>query len=113
MGPPPEQEITEEVVVEIWNGTTREDLDILAAERLNYAGYISSLGKADKTNYTMTVLYDFTANGSPEYAAELRNLFNLTEDQFAAVPSDSTPYDFLLILGTDFDPCFQPQTIDR
>ncbi|HKJ28352.1 MAG TPA: LCP family protein [Anaerolineales bacterium] len=111
MGPPPEEDIVEDVLVEVWNGTTIENLNVLAAERLNYAGYESTLGDSDRTNYTQTVLYDFTENSSPDQAADLRELFNLTEDQFAAVPTPGSPFDFLLILGTDFDPCFAPHLI--
>jgi len=59
------------------------------------------------------LLYDFTEQGSPEQAQDLLNLFNLGPENFAAVPTKDSPYDFLLILGTDFDPCFNPKTIDR
>lgn len=111
-GPPPEQQAVADVSVQIWNGTTKPDLDVLAAERLSYAGYLSTLGDPDRTDYNQTVLYDFTA-GSPEEAARLRELFGLSEEQFAAVPNDESLFDFLLILGTDFDPCFSPQDIER
>jgi hypothetical protein len=112
LGPPPDQDF-EEFVVEIWNGTTTKNLDILAAERLNYAGFLSNIGTADSTNHPQTLLYDFTEHGSPEQAQQLLSLFNLGPDNFAAVPTQNSPYDFLLILGTDFDPCFDPKEIDR
>jgi LCP family protein required for cell wall assembly len=99
--------------VEVWNGTTNEGLDRLAAERLNYAGFVSHLGDADKTSYHQTLLYDFTSGGSPEFLQELMDLFGLAPGNTASVPAEDTPYDFLLILGTDFDPCFDPKQIDR
>ncbi|MEJ2512648.1 MAG: LCP family protein [Anaerolineales bacterium] len=110
---PPKEEVVEDLVVEIWNGTTINGLDSLASERLNYAGFRSNIGSADNTNHSQTLLYDFTEQGSPEQAQELLNLFNLGSENFAAVPTKDSPYDFLLILGTDFDPCFNPKAIDR
>lgn len=111
LGPP--QEIIEDLVVEIWNGTSNTDLDLLAAERLNYAGFQSNLGNPDNRNHVQTLLYDFTEQGSPPQAQQLLNLFNLSSEDIASVPTQNSPYDFLLILGTDFDPCFDPANIDR
>lgn len=114
LSPPEEIEyVHKEYRVEVWNGTTTDGLDILAEERLNYAGFLSQSGAADKTNYTQTLLYDFTEGGSPETAQELRELFGINPDAFAAVSTEDAPYDFLLILGSDFDPCFDPKQIDR
>lgn len=112
LGPPTTQP-TEEFEVEIWNGTGTSHLETLAAERLNYAGFYSTIGIADRTDHTQTLLYDFTEQGSPEQAQKLLSLFNLGPEDFAAVPTQNSPYDFLLILGSDFDPCFDPKQIDR
>ncbi|NIW46294.1 MAG: hypothetical protein GWN14_06100, partial [candidate division Zixibacteria bacterium] len=71
---PPSEALTEEFTVEIWNGTTTNGLDMLAVERLNYAGFRSNIGTADATNHDQTLLYDFTEQGSPEQAQELLTL---------------------------------------
>ncbi|MBN2044209.1 MAG: LCP family protein [Anaerolineales bacterium] len=113
MGPPPvEDEQRQEVVVEVWNGTSTADLDQLAAERLNYAGYISQIGAADRADYTETRLFDFRSEDHGQ-AAELQALFGIQPEFFASVPDDSLPYDLLLILGDDFDPCFDPRELER
>lgn len=112
LGPPIHQP-TEEFVVEIWNGTKTNHLEALAEERLNYAGYYSNIGTSDHTDHPQTLLYDFTEQGAPEQAQNLRDLFNLGPEDFAAVPTENSPYDFLLILGSDFDPCFDPKQIER
>jgi LCP family protein required for cell wall assembly len=113
MGPPPEEdEQRQEVVVEVWNGTSTADLDRLAAERLNYAGYISQLGEADRTDYDHTRLFDFrSADGGQ--VEELQALLGIQPEFFASVPDASLPYDLLLILGDDFDPCFDPRDVER
>lgn len=114
LSPPPEIEHDlKEYTVEVWNGTNVEGLDQLAAERLHYAGFISNLGVADKINYTNTLLYDFTPTGTPDRMQELMKLFDLELARTASVPAEDAPYDFLLILGEDFDPCFDPKQIDR
>jgi LCP family protein required for cell wall assembly len=114
LSPPEEIEYErQEYTVEVWNGTTTQGLDTLAEERLNYAGFISHTGAADKTDYAQTLLYDFTENGNPEVSQELRDLFGIGPEMFASVPAKDAPYDFLLILGADFDPCFDPKQIDR
>lgn len=114
LSPPADLEYErKEYTVEVWNGTTTDGLDILAGERLNYAGFNSQTGDADKTSYTQTLLYDFTEGGSSETAQELQDLFGISPDSFAAVSAENAPYDFLLILGQDFDPCFDPKQIDR
>lgn len=110
---PPQALADESLVVEIWNGTPIRGQDELAAERLNYAGFRSNIGSPDKTNHPQTLLYDFTEQGSPAQAQQLLSLFNLNAEQFAAVPTQDSPYDFLLILGSDFDPCFDPANIQR
>ena len=111
--PPPQDENRREFTVMVWNGTTTPDLDRLAAERLNYAGYASQIAPADRQDYAETRLFDFRANPDPATAEALRALFGISPEYFAAVADDSLPYDFLLILGSDFTPCFDPQQIDR
>ena len=114
LSPPEEIEYErQEFTVEIWNGTPTEGLDSLAEERLDYAGFISQTGTPDKIDYPQTLLYDFSENGNPEVSQELRDLFGISPDAFAAVPAGDAPYDFLLILGADFNPCFDPKQIDR
>jgi hypothetical protein len=114
LGPPPERdEIRQELTVAIWNGTATTDLERLAAERLNYAGYLSLIENADRQDYENTTLFDFRSDADPANTAELQALFGINPGFYANVPDDSLPYDFLLILGADFDPCFDPQLIER
>lgn len=114
LGPPSVQELEKENIrVEIWNGTKTDGLEILAAERLNYAGYQSEIGQSDTTDYTQTLLYDFSSAQDPEITNNLLDLFGLDPSLLANVPTENPPVDFLIILGSDFDPCFDPKEIDR
>jgi LCP family protein required for cell wall assembly len=110
--PPPEDEARQEVLVEVWNGTNTDSLDQLAAERLHYAGYTSQIEEADRTDYEHTRLFDFRSKDDGQ-AEELQALFGIQAEYFAAVPDESLPYELLLIVGDDFDPCFDPREVDR
>jgi LCP family protein required for cell wall assembly len=113
-GPPPAEDVRrQEVVVQVWNGTSTTGLDQLAAERLNYAGYDSLIAPADRQDYTATRLLDFRADGDTETAAELQALFGISPNNFASVADESLPYDFLLVLAADFEPCFDPRDLER
>lgn len=114
LGPPSEVEQRHtSLTVEIWNGTSRPDWDILAAERLNYAGFDSKIGTPDNTNHPQTTLIDFTSREDPEPAQTLGTLFNLDPSLITNVPTEDSPIEYLLIIGADFDPCFAPNEIDR
>jgi LCP family protein required for cell wall assembly len=114
MGPPSETEqLHTSLQVEIWNGTSQLSWDVLAAERLNFAGFDSVINPPDNTNYAQTTLYDFTSGADSEPAQTLGQLFNIDPNLITLVPSEDSPMDYLLILGADFDPCFSPKDIQR
>jgi LCP family protein required for cell wall assembly len=114
LGPPTETElIHNQLTVEIWNGTNMEGWETLAAERLSYAGFDSTINASEETNVPQTTLYDFTDGNVPEPAQTLGMLFNLDPNLIVSVPTVESPVDYLLILGVDFDPCFEPDEINR
>jgi LCP family protein required for cell wall assembly len=114
LGPPDETELLHtELVVEIWNGTPQVGWDTLAAERLNYAGFDSTIGAPEESEVAQTTLYDFTNGEDPEPAETLRQLFNLDPNLVVSVPTEDSSVDYLLVLGADFDPCFEPDEIER
>lgn len=114
LGPPDEQEQSHtKLIVEIQNGTEQSGWETLAAERLNYAGFNSTIGAPEDTNNAQTRLYVFTTGEDPEPIQTLSELFNIDPNLVTHAPSDNSPTDFLLVLGVDFDPCFAPDEIAR
>jgi LCP family protein required for cell wall assembly len=114
LGPPTNTELMHNgLTVEIWNGTTQNGWDTLAAERLNYAGFDSTISASEESNVAQTILYDFTDGSDPEPAETLGGLFDLDPNLIVSVPTEDSPVDYLLVLGADFDPCFEPNQIDR
>jgi LCP family protein required for cell wall assembly len=102
-----------QLVVEVWNGTTKSDLDILAAERLHYAGFDTQINISDRNDYGQTLLFDFTTEQDPETQEQLLSLYGLDTAMLISFPDPDYPFDFRLIIGADFNPCFKPAEIDR
>lgn len=98
------------IKIEIRNGTPNEDWEHLAAERLNYAGYETSLAPADRRDYERTLLYDLTASPDPKRVNALLNLLGLPPEAVRWNPSQGE-VSYLLVLGSDYQPCFNPTTL--
>jgi LCP family protein required for cell wall assembly len=112
---PAETEETEsgEAVVEIWNGTTRRDWDVLTAERLHYAGFETTIAPADRRNYTQSVLYDFTIEQNPTQSNALLAALALPASALVASPDPKGSLAYRLILGLDYNPCFNPANLSH
>jgi LCP family protein required for cell wall assembly len=101
------------LVVEVWNGTSAYGWEVLAAERLNYAGYDTVINPPDRYNYSQTLIFDHTEDQDPEQVNNLLKLFKLDEFRLIKFPDPTYPYDYKVILGADYDPCFKPKDITR
>lgn len=96
------------ITIEIRNGTTNPGWDVLASERLNYAGYQTSLAGSDETNYGTSQLIDFTETQDPNNLASLLAVLALPNTVTISHPQSGAPADYLLIIGSDYKPCFNP-----
>ena len=108
MSPPEGTSQPESPVIEIRNGTAHKDWDSLAADRLHYAGFETSLGTTDQTDHKHTQLFDFSAGGNPELAGELLQILGLPSSSYVSSPDPGSPTGFRLVLGEDYNPCFNP-----
>ncbi|MEZ0397126.1 MAG: LCP family protein [Anaerolineales bacterium] len=97
----------EAVVVEIRNGTLYAGWDSLAAERLNYAGYETRLAPADRRDYPATYLYDLTADQDSGRAASLLAVLGLPQSALISAPMQAN-VSYVVIVGADYQPCFNP-----
>ena len=96
------------IVIEIRNGTYNEGWDELAAERLNYAGYETRTAPADRKDYSGSLLYDLTTEQDPVRAASLMTILALPSSALVSAPMQGD-VSFVLILGGDYQPCFNPE----
>ena len=100
-------------VVEVWNGTPHSYWADLAAERLSYGGFDSQVNPADKRNFKTSILYDFTFEQDSGRIDTLLALLGLNRSNLFSDPNPESVFPYRLILGEDYDPCFNPNKIDR
>lgn len=101
------------VKVEVQNGVTFDTWDALAASRLNYAGYQTILSNADRRDYGASVLVDFTPGQDPNQRQTILSTLNLFSANVISQPDANSPVQYRVILGYDYEPCFQPQDLSH
>jgi LCP family protein required for cell wall assembly len=100
----------EALAVEVRNGTVNPGWDSLAAERLNYVGYNTRLAFADRQDYANSLLYDLSDTPDLSRAGSLLNVLGLPPAAFVTAPMQ-VDINYVLIVGADYQPCFNPATI--
>jgi polyisoprenyl-teichoic acid--peptidoglycan teichoic acid transferase len=103
--------VNETITVKIMNGTPTEGWDALAASRLNYAGYVTSLAPADRRDYATSVLVDLTPDQDYNRSALLLTVLGLQPAQLVSIPDPNSTVQYRLIIGYDYQPCFQPESL--
>jgi LCP family protein required for cell wall assembly len=110
LSPAPRSTDVEPLTVEIRNGTFNPGWDSLAAERLNYIGYNTTLAVSDRQDYPSSFLYDLSETPDLIRAGSLLNVLGLPPYAFVTAPMQ-TDLNYVLIVGADYQPCFNPATI--
>ena len=114
LGPPLKGQSREsESLIEIRNRTDWESLPELVAERLNYAGFETRVldGQGEITETTRLIsLQPEVDEAEVEY---LLQVLGMSAGQFRHDPSPNSTAKFRLVLGEDFNPCFDPAKIER
>ena len=107
----PQAAVNEAINIEVQNGTSHESWDALAASRLNYAGFATRLSPADRRDYVSSVLVDLSMNQDTSLSYKILNVLGLAPSQLLSLPTPNSPVQYRLILGYDYQPCFQPESI--
>jgi LCP family protein required for cell wall assembly len=101
------------IKMDVQNGTPFDTWDALAASRLNYAGYQTSISNADRRDYTSSVIIDFTPGQNPDQRQTIISTLNLNSANVISLPDTNSPVQYRVILGYDYEPCFQPQDLSH
>jgi LCP family protein required for cell wall assembly len=101
------------IKVDVQNGTPFDTWDALAASRLNYAGYQTAISNADRRDYTSSVIIDFTPGQNPDQRQTIMSTLNLYSANVISLPDANSPVQYRVILGYDYEPCFQPQDLSH
>jgi polyisoprenyl-teichoic acid--peptidoglycan teichoic acid transferase len=110
LSPAPLAPEAQALTVEVRNGTSNPGWDSLAAERLNYVGYDTRLAVADRQDYANSLLYDLAAVPDLTRGTSLLNILGLPPAAFVSAPLQ-VDLNYVLIVGADYQPCFNPATI--
>lgn len=102
------------VSVEVWNGTSNPDWDILATDQLQWAGYIvPSFQTADRQDYARTQIVDFTTTPKGSRLPALMRLFNVDQADVISQPDPNSPAPFRVIVGANYNSCGRPSMPHR
>ncbi len=111
LNPSPRQVERKSIKIEIQNGSTTDGWDALAAERLNYAGYETSIAAADNRQHSQTLLYDLTTEQDHNRTTSLLAALGLPDSALVSVPTENADVSYVLIVGNDYQPCFKPNEL--
>jgi LCP family protein required for cell wall assembly len=103
----------ETTTIEVQNGTPFAGWDLLAASRLNYAGYGTHTSPADRQDYSNSVLIDLTPTQDLDERASILKGLGLYGASVISIPDPNSPVQYRLVLGYDYQPCFQPQDLSH
>jgi hypothetical protein len=103
----------EEITVEVQNGSPFETWDALAASRLNYAGYQTIISNADRRDYVSSVLVDFTTGQDSAERETIISALNLYSANIISLPDANSAVQYRVVLGYDYEACFQPQDLSH
>jgi len=103
--PSPPEAPSETVRVILQNGTARDHLSELAADRLRWEGLSTTLATAGREDYPRTLLLVYGEN--PEIEARLVGAFRIAQENVQHLPEAENPADgdMVLVLGRDYSPC--------
>src|SRR5690606_21030838 len=104
--PTSNQVVLEGANILVYNGTSTENLDIVAAERLGWDG-IGAIagGAADNANYTETMLIDYKGSSKGGTRNEIAGILNVKPENIIISPDASREADFEVILGSNYSSC--------
>ncbi|HRQ32755.1 MAG TPA: hypothetical protein PLM89_06600, partial [Anaerolineales bacterium] len=101
------------IVIEVMNGTRIANLETLAATRLNYAGYETRIVPPERQDYAHSVLIDKTAVQDRNFSDPIFNALGIAPSSLISAPEPASVASYLLILGSDYQPCFHPETLEN
>jgi LCP family protein required for cell wall assembly len=99
------------IKVEVRNASPYDGWDALAAQRLNYAGFESSVMPADHRDQATTYLYDLTGTQDRATTSQILAVMGLSEMNLISAPNPDSPAPYVVLLGSDYQPCFDPGSL--
>ena len=99
---------SEPIKIEIQNGSPTDGWDALAEQRLNYAGFDTSIKAADNRLHQTSLLYDLTTDQDRIRSSRLLAILGLPDTALVSAPSTNKEVSYGFIVGADYNACFDP-----
>lgn len=92
--------------IAVYNGTNRENLHIVASERLRGAGMNAyAAGVAETSDYSDTILIDYIAQSRGSLAPNISQELNIRNDNIRTEPNPERTDDYVVIVGENYNSC--------
>lgn len=112
LAPPSSNQAQTRPSVEVYNGSSMSNMELVAAERLAWEGFqVVALGQLDGDRFPQTQImnYSTTRKGSP--IARLQDVFRVPQKNVIGQPDPSSPSAARIILGEDYNSCPSTSTM--
>lgn len=105
--PPSEAQLSQlDATVRVYNGTTNQFWDRVAAERLQWEGFSGiASGSYESDDIAQTIIIDNTGQQKGSSLNELVRLLNIRPENVRVEPDAGRESDFTVILGADYNSC--------
>jgi hypothetical protein len=114
LGPPTAAaDINANPVVEIWNGSSNRNWPELAGERLSHAGFDALISDVEPNPASQTLLVGLETELDQAEVNLLLASLGLPAVRFGHAPQPGAVAQYRLVLGADYNPCFDPSKIER
>jgi hypothetical protein len=114
MSPPDDAEGDRlDMLIEIRNASGKPNLEVLAAERLHYGGFETKFSSEENEKSSKTWLYDLSGGQNPAQVAYILKILGLPNERLQPGEAKGSNVTYRLVLGSDYDPCFNPFKINR
>ena len=93
--------------IAVYNATGKENLDLVATERLRWEGYNAvAMGTPEgDVNLPHTGLIDYVASDKGSITLDLAHILNIHTDNMSAQPDPNRSFDYAVMLGADYNSC--------
>lgn len=101
------------VEIEIINNTGNPSLEVLAAERLHYVGFETQISPNSGDPDKKTWLYELKGESDPSQSVYILDVLGLPADRQTQDLNTESQATYRLVLGKDYNPCFNPSKLNR
>jgi hypothetical protein len=86
-------------------------METLVASRLNYAGFETITSVADSRNYANSVLVDYSVAQDPNQRQTILNVLGIYSANVLSMPDPNSKTQYRLIIGAEYEACFDPEDL--